>query len=354
MNPFEKHPGIRLNGKLYSKDNLASQKIDNSRSGDNLAQALDFSKQLFSDIGTIAVKTSGSTGVPKEFHFSKAALAISAAATNKFFNLGLDSKAVLNLPMRYIAGKMMVARAILGGYDLIVLEASSNPDLSSITADFMPVTPFQMHSLIANQKHVLRNIGTFLIGGGEPTKDLISAVNEEQINAFSSFGMTETLSHFALANLSQATDSPLYTPLEGVKIKSGSDDRLLVNWPGITKGWLNTNDLVQIEKNKFGWLGRADNLINSGGVKIIPERVESILQSTIPTDFFVAGIEHKTLGEEVVLFTESAIKINLDDYAWDFNHQKPRRVELIKPFLRTISGKIKRQATINSWLKTTN
>ena len=350
MNPFEKHGGILINGNFVSKAAMASIKNDESSSKVNHTAALEFAKMLLSELEFITVNTSGSTGTPKEFRFSKRAVAISADATNNFFGLGQNSNAVLPLPMQYIAGKMMVARALLGGYNLIVLEATSTPDLRRLKADFMPVTPFQMHNLILNQWDALGNIKTFLIGGGEPSKDLIANMKQAGARAFASFGMTETLSHFALADLSTANEYPHYIPVDRVEIKADEDQKLMINWPGITTGWLNTNDLVEIENKGFRWLGRADNLINSGGVKIIPERIESLLKEQLTADFFVAGIKHETLGEELVLFTESELKADLDEFEWEFKYQQPRRIVVINPFLRTVSGKIRRGATVEKWL----
>ncbi len=353
MNPFEKHGGILINGNFISKAGLSSIKNIESSGKVNYMAALEFAKMLLSELEFVAVNTSGSTGTPKEYRFPKQAMAISADATNNFFGLDENSNVVLPLPMQYIAGKMMVARALLGGYNLIILEATSNPDLSGLNADFMPVSPFQMHNLISNQRDALGNIKTYLIGGGEPSKDLIANVKQAGARAFASFGMTETLSHFALANLSAADEYLHYLALNGVEITAEKDQKLMVNWPGITTGWLNTNDLVEIESKGFRWLGRADNLINSGGIKIIPERIENLLKERLTADFFVAGIKHETLGEELVLFTESALAADLDEFEWESKYQKPKRVEVFSPFERTVSGKIKREATIQAWLRST-
>ena len=344
MNPFDQYSGLRVNGKYYKKQDLLNKKYSTQS---NLANALGFAAELFNETDGLQVQTSGSTGKPKNIFFSKIAVVTSAEATNSFFGLNGESIAILPLPVQYIAGKMMVARAIVGEYNLLVTEPSSNPDLSIIKADFMPVTPFQMINLIENQPKTLSHVGTYLIGGGEPPSALIAKINEVNVNAYASFGMTETLSHFALANLKITTDSPIYIPVSGVSIRH-SDRKLEVNWPGITHGWLNTNDLAEVESGGFRWLGRADNLINSGGVKIIPELVEQILENYISSPFFVAGVPHKTLGQELVLISEEEIDIDLTSIKWDFKHQKPKRILVIQPFMRTVSGKIKRGATIES------
>lgn len=343
MNPFDQYTGLRLNGKYFKKQDLLNQKYS---SQSNLVHALEFAGELFNESDGLHVQTSGSTGNPKNIFFSKKAVVISAKATNSFFGLNEKSIAVLPLPMQYIAGKMMAARAIVGQYDLLLTEPSSNPDLSIIKANFMPVTPFQMINLIEKQPAALTQIGTYLIGGGAPSSALITKIHQSNINAYASFGMTETLSHFALANLTNSTDSPIYKPVEGASIQVSNDGKLEVNWPGITEGWLNTNDLAEIENGGFRWLGRADNLINSGGINIIPERVEQILDKIISSPFFVAGIAHETLGQELVLISEEEIELDLNSIKWDYKHQKPKRILVIQPFLRTVSGKIRRRATI--------
>jgi len=345
MNPFDKYSGMWLNGQYYTRENILSGK--HSAKNENSVLALDFANELFAASEGISVKTSGSTGNPKNIFFSKDAVVTSAQATNSFFGLHEKSIAVLPLPMQYIAGKMMVARAIIGGYNLIISDVSSNPDLRDLRADFMPVTPLQMINLIEKQPENLGAVGTYLIGGGAPSAELIAKVNQADISAYASFGMTETLSHFALADLKNTARSPIYRPLKGVSIRINDDEKLEVNWPGITDGWLNTNDLATLRQTGFQWMGRSDNLINSGGVKVIPERVEQILDPYISSPFFVAGIPHNTLGEEIVLFSEKEISLDLTFIKWDFKHQQPKRILVIGPFLRTTSGKIRRSATID-------
>ena len=352
MNPFNSYSGFRLNGKYYGVTDILNPERDTSELNENQIQALAFAAELFSNSEAIRVQTSGSTGTPKSLQFSKRAVIISAQATNRFFNLNEKSTAVLPLPIRYIAGKMMVARAIVGKYNLIVLDPVSNPNLDNLKSDFMPVTPFQMHNLIAKQPEYLKNIKTYLIGGGEPNKSLIAKINEHNISAFASFGMTETLSHFALTNLKGVSDRPDYIPLKGVEIEIDDDGSLLINWPSLTSGQLNTNDIVERTATGFKWLGRGDNLINSGGVKIIPERVESILQDFIQVPFFVSEIPHPTLGQELVIFAEAEISLDLNAIRWDFKHQQPRKIVVISSFSRTVSDKIKRRETVENWLRT--
>lgn len=352
MNPFDSFSGLRLNGKYYVTEEILNPELNTRDLSENQMQALAFAAELYGNSKEITVHTSGSTGNPKNIRFSKSAVITSARATNHFFNLDQNSVAILPLPMRYIAGKMMVARAIVGEYNLRVLEPTSSPQLEHLTGDFMPVTPFQMHALIDTQSENLQNIGIYLIGGGEPDKSLISKINEHGISAFASFGMTETLSHFALADLKGNTDLPDYIPLSGVEIEIEGDGNLVVNWTTLTSGQLRTNDLAERTEKGFRWLGRGDNLINSGGVKIIPERVERILQDYLQAPFFVSEIPHPTLGQELAVFSEVPITLDLNTIAWDFKYQQPKKVVVINPFLRTLSGKIQRRKTVEKWVET--
>lgn len=180
---------------------------------------------------------------------------------------------------------------------------------------------------------------------------LIQDISKSGISAFSSFGMTETLSHFALAKI-EDRGALWYKPLLGVLIRVDTSKILEVNWPGITSGWINTGDLVEIKDDAFRWLGRSDYLINSGGIKLIPEEIESKLTGHIDSDFFVFGIQNQALGQEAMLFVEGAsMEINLSEINWQTKYHQPKSIQFIRAFSRTISGKIKRIETVENWMK---
>lgn len=347
--PFDKYEGIKINEKWYEKSTVLNTDWNISK---NDEAALAFAASLLNDSPSITVQTSGSTDIPKQLIFSKHAAHQSAKATNDFFNLGENDTAILSLPLQYIAGKMMVARALVGGYNLEVHEPSGNPIKAGMKGGFMPLTPFQLANQIDDLPQ--NEIDTFLIGGGAISPALQEKIVSTGTNAFASFGMTETLSHFALAEIGE--QSPLeYTCLNGVYIKTDENGKLSVKWPGMTNGWLETNDLVDINNNQFKWLGRSDFLINSGGVKISPEQIESQLHPFVDGDYFVYGIPHKTLEQEIVLFTEVKNDSNLlEQIAFQTPYHKPKRIACLGAFQRTTSGKIKRKATIDSWLKDQN
>lgn len=348
MNAFAKYRGLILNGEFIPASKLKSRYVPQS-ANPNLQAALHFTSELFSESEELIVTTSGSTGNPKSHPFPKSALEQSAIASISFFKLNSETTALLSLPMEYIAAKMMVTRAVVGGFNLIVNDPSSTPLLADFQPDFIPVTPFQMRQILANQDSLISSKTTFLIGGGPVDEPLKNAIVEKQLTAYASFGMTETLSHFALAHIN---DGPLiFKTLPDVEIKTSENGALTLKWPGITDGWLETNDIVEIRDGGFAWLGRSDFLINSGGVKIIPETVESKLRKHLDSPFFIHGVPDEDLGKKSVLFIEGEKRKSLDfldRIMWQSKYHRPKEVVFIPQFIRTESGKIKRVATVEA------
>lgn len=349
MNPFGKYPGVWLNGKFYSKEELNKDNLSFREHSKIEKAVFNFAHSLFDESDTVEVQTSGSTGKPKKLNVLKSAIETSARATNSFFNLTAKSTAGLALSLQYIAAKMMLARAIVGQFQLYVNSPKSLA-IPDQPVDFMPVVPMQIETILREKPEMIGNVKTYLIGGGKVESGLHEKILNAGIDAWYSFGMTETLSHFALAKAERGK-TPEYRTLPGVEIRVDKNGKLEINWPGITEGWLNTNDLVELTPNGFRWLGRADNLINSGGIKVIPEEVESILDGIIQSPFFIAGVSEERLGEAVVLFVEGDEIVDLESVDWENQYQKPRKVVSISEFERTISGKIRRKDTVFKWMK---
>jgi len=352
MKHFEKYRGVTLNGKYLSASKLESGHLLRA-AGPNTRAAIRFVSELFSEKDELFVTTSGSTGSPKEYAFPKSAFEQSALATLSFFQLNSEATALLPLPMEYIAAKMMVTRAVIGGFNLIIAEPSSTPLKADFQPDFIPVTPFQMREILARQSALINHQTTFLIGGGPVDEKLKTDITQQQISAYASFGMTETLSHFALAHVD---NHPLvFKTLPGVEVKQSEFGALSMKWPGIVDEWLVTNDIVEFRDDGFVWLGRSDFLINSGGIKIIPEQVESKLRKHLDLPFFIHGVPDESLGEKAALFIEGEKGKHLDFLdivTWQSKYHRPKEVVYIPQFIRTESGKIKRAETVESWQKT--
>jgi o-succinylbenzoate---CoA ligase len=302
-----------LDGTSYSKSGLlrfCSQQLHDTG-------LPEWKKDIFSfialflnpEVGEILQKSSGSTGDPKSFVLSREAMLQSARRTLGFFGLKEGERALLCLPVHYIAGKMMVVRALLGGLDLLLTEPSSRPlqDLQG-TIDFAALVPLQVEESFLNRDPVDR-ISTLIVGGGElhpaTRRKFLSMAHPA---AWETFGMTETYTHFAVRRINGPGARDCFRLLEGVRIELDARGCMVVDVPGITPGPLLTSDLVEINKrgDGFRWLGRYDNLINSGGVKIIPELLEEQITASIGHDCLVLGEPDRRLGLRLVLLVEYA------------------------------------------------
>ena len=273
-----------------------------------LADLATFLQEWFSPTDTVTLQTSGSTGTPKSMQASKTSMRASAEATCRFFGLQAGHTALLCLPLRYIAGKMMVVRAIVGKLNLFVQEPSSTPLIDNCEIiDFAPLVPMQVHSLL-QQPHgmqALQRVRNILLGGGFIQTETEAALQQCPSAIFASYGMTETLSHIALRRVNGPEASAFYTPLPGVSITLTQRDTLALSAPFIGVDYLETNDMAELTPNgTFRILGRVDNVINSGGVKIQAEEIEQSITRTTGLQVLALPIPHPRLGQAVGLLWE--------------------------------------------------
>lgn len=291
-----------------SADTIGEVKAaEQGRLNDYQRQVLDFLQEWFSEADTMRVQTSGSTGAPKLMEVEKVRMMASAVATCDFLQLNASCRALLCLPMQYIAGKMMVVRALVAGFRLLTVSPCGHPlaDLEVVT-DFAAMVPLQVcHSLqVPAEAERLRSTGVLMIGGGA-----IDAALEQTLKGFphpvwSTYGMTETLSHIALRRLDGEAASSWYIPMRGVSL-SLHEGALCIDAPAVHPGVLCTNDLAEMnERGEFRILGRRDNVINSGGIKIQMEEVEDALRPCLSVPFQVTAVPHPVLGEEMVVLVE--------------------------------------------------
>lgn len=293
------------------------------------------------DNPAISVQTSGSTGKPKTIVLQKHQMAASAKATVEFFNLNKGTKALHALPGRYIAGKMMFVRAVLFGWDLHIVPPSSSP-LKGLkqTFDFAAMVPLQVRASIKD----LYRIKTLIIGGAAIPADLENALLEFPTSCWATYGMTETITHIALRKLGEKA----YRCLEGIQVHTDQRGCLCIDAPKLNKDVLVTNDLVELHSNvQFVLLGRIDNVINSGGIKIIPEQLEAKLAGKLTTRFFFASQPDKRLGEQLILIVEGEKIVMEAAFFQDFKaFEKPKAVFFIKHFAETPTKKINRLKTM--------
>lgn len=294
---------------------------------------------------SFVVNTSGSTGDPKPITvLNKFALA-SAQKTLEFFELKKGSSALLCLSPSTIAGKMMIIRAIVGELKLIVVDVNSDP-LESLEEDekldFAAMVPLQVQKSLDSNRNKLKNISNLIIGGAPISNSLEKKIISEEINAFQTFGMTETISHIALRKIE--VENKLYKALPNTEFKLGQDHNLIINAPDIGVHNLETNDIVDLPNGKqFKWIGRKDRVINSGGIKISPELLELKINSKHP--FFITSVEDEKLGQRVVLCVEGDV-LDESSLAVLAKYERPKEIYFFKTFQYTASDKIDRISTM--------
>lgn len=256
-------------------------------------------------VAVFEVKTSGSTGNPKNIQLSRQQLIASAKRTLDFFQLTPGNTCLLGLSPATIGGKMMIVRALVGDLTLIVTDPSSLPTVALLPdeeLDFCPLVPLQLKQLLKNDPFVFKRIKSILIGGSPLSNDLEKALQEVHQRCFVGFGMTETVSHIALRKLGDH----YYSALEGVSFSTENDQLVIADsLLGLEK--LKTTDTVRlIDSQTFEWLGRTDFAINSGGIKLHPELIEKELSSLISEPFFIAGERDDTFGEICIIILDEA------------------------------------------------
>jgi O-succinylbenzoic acid--CoA ligase len=300
----------------------------------------------------IRVKTSGSTGAPKEIVLSKNGVIASAQNTIQFFNLSTDTRALLCLPLTTIGGKMMLVRALQCFMQLHIQYPSSNPLKSfNFPIDFIAVTPMQLKVMLDESELELKKIATILVGGAPISAELETQLQEKKITVYHSYGMTETASHVALRRIGFESED-FYKALPGIHFSVDEIQALAISFSALKSELIQTTDQVELlSETTFRWLGRTDFVINSGGVKIHPEEIERLLAPQIPHSFFISSIPDPTLGERVVLFIEVEENRSLD-FDIDFpRYGQPKEVICLPEFSYTPSGKIDRRLTRKCYLE---
>lgn len=301
---------LTLHGRTYSRETLLeinTMRLQLSSERD----LFSFLIEWFSPSEEIMLHTSGSTGTPKAITVRKEQMMNSAALTCKTLNLHQGDSALLCLPTRFVAGRMMVVRALVAGLDLWTTGATGNPYERLIKPPkFAAMVPLQAHNTLANpQERALFTQTQKVIIGGAPIDQLLEEELQGVNNAcYSTYGMTETLSHIALRRINGAERTPLYRPLSRVHLSLSSDGTLVIDAPLVCDEKLTTNDLAILHADEsFEILGRKDNSIISGGIKLQLEALEKRIASLIPElNFTLTAIENAKLGEALVMLLEQS------------------------------------------------
>jgi o-succinylbenzoate---CoA ligase len=353
----------------FDENRFSLQEIQNGYYPDSISNyrksALDFCHQWLNGKDKFDLQTSGSTGTPKKIEVTRDQLRASSQLTALALGLQKNATALVCLDTRYIAGVMMLVRSLEVGMNIKVVEPSSNPFEkieSDLSIDFTAMVPLQLETILkSDQKEKLNQIKIVLIGGAALNHKTIKDIEGMKCLFYATYGMTETLSHIALQKLNGPDARDYFESLPGITLTQDDRGCLTVLAPHLSDQHIVTNDLVEfVTPSRFHWLGRVDNVINTGGVKIIPEKVEvsiSLLldELAITNRFFVAALPDTLLGESVNLFfegtplprqTEVLIQNKIKQSLTRF--ERPKSIRYITKFINTETGKINKIRTITS------
>lgn len=340
------HNSFQLNGVSFSSEDelLTFSKTVN----DSIYQ---FLSDWFSADDFIVVQTSGSTGKPKPISLKKEFMINSAKATGTFFDLEENTTALLCLSTDYIAGKMMLVRALTLGWNIDVVAPTSKVEIKK-KYDFSAMVPLQLRSSLGE----IPKIKKLIVGGGVVENDLIEAIQNLSTEVLATYGMTETITHIAVKKLnnviSNDREKSHYKTLPNVQLLQDNRNCLVIDALKVSSEKIITNDVVRlISETEFEWLGRYDYVINSGGVKLHPEKIEEKLSKIIINRFFVIGIPDKRLGEKLILVIEGEEKnVTLKEVRKLkelSKYEVPKEVYFVDEFIETETKKIQRKKTLD-------
>lgn len=340
------HNRFKLNGYHINLEEMFYVAYSFIKEGEPFEQHVgNFLLDWFDDKSYIELSTSGTTGTPKVIRIEKQAMLDSALATGDFFGLQPGDTMLHCLPTNYVAGKMMFVRSFILGLEMKFVEPSSDP-LKNIDEkfDFCAMVPLQAKNSLEKLK--AGKIKKLIIGGVKVHKALEKELMKLPMEIYETYGMTETITHIAAKKIGEKA----FTVLPNVKIYTDERKCLVIKAKNISNDEIVTNDIVNLISDKqFSWKGRYDNIINSGGVKLMPETIEDKLSTLIPRRYFVSGQADETLGEKVVLYVEGE-NLVIEDTVFEVldKFEKPKDVIFIPKFKETATGKIMRRESLES------
>lgn len=349
---------ITINGLDYSAGSLkelADAKIQSEATPFWEISLYRFVLDWISDSAIVEVKTSGSTGKPKRIQLEKEKMIQSAKRTGSFLNLKPKTTALLSLPTDFIAGRMMVVRAFVLGLNLIPVAPKGNPlEFKNEDFYFAAMTPMQVLNVFKNDKGSIKlcRIKNLIIGGGEISKELAQKISKLRNNSWHSYGMTETITHVGLKKLNGSNQTGYFEALPGVTFEKDQRDCLVIHASYLSENSIITNDIVNLySTSRFEYIGRFDNVINTGGLKFSPEDIEKKLEHYLDQKVLIVGLPDEILGQKIAAVIEGS-KENIIDFqmvckkARLSKFENPKEVYYLAEFPRTANGKINRKALL--------
>jgi O-succinylbenzoic acid--CoA ligase len=355
------------NGTPYSLAQIAQ---GNFLATDEAMQiAWTFAETWLAGKARFSLPTSGSTGEPKIIEITRAQMQASAKGTAKALDLPALKTALLAINPQYVGGTMMLVRALEYGLTLHGIPPVSNP-LAYLEEhkigmgawdfyDFMALVPMQLHTIATETPQFLPALNQYkaiILGGGAVSETLMQVIQQLRVPIYNTCGMTETVSHIALKRLNGTTKTAYFEVLEGVQIAVDERSCLKICAEVTQNEWIQTNDVVEIiDHQRFIWVGRQDNVLNSGGIKIqielLESKIEAILkQENIQASCAIVGLPDEKWQERVTLFLEMNV---LPTYTLErlwalmrqnlLRHEVPKEIHFLPAFPRTETGKIRKK-----------
>ncbi len=356
-------------GKIIIKNGLFSfEEIKNyipTLLNDYEQDTLKFCHEWLNGKEQFLLYTSGSTGAPKPLYLSRKQLTASALSTAKALHLQKGDNALVCLNTKYIAGIMMLVRAMVVDMNIVLVPPNTSPLKeipATLTIDFAAFVPLQLQKTLENstpfEHSILNGMKAIIIGGAPITVELEEKIQIITAPLYATFGMTETVSHIALKRLNGREKQAYYQVLPSVSIATDNRGCLKVKAEVTDHQWIQTNDLVTLlSADTFCWLGRADNTINTGGIKLQPEKIESAIEALLLTNgikyYFIAALPHPVLGEAVTLFIEKEndrdllLLEKISPYLTKF--EIPKALIYVDFFPKSDTGKIDKKSLINQY-----
>ena len=347
---------------LTSEDILMEWKLLEERDLADKSQDMKFRLELFrfladwfNDSEEMTVQTSGSTGEPKLIRVRKSHMMNSAIATCYQLRLAPGDRVLLCMSLQFIAGKMMVVRSLVAGLDLHLVPPSGFPlKDTNVHFRFAAMVPMQIYNSlqVSLERERLERIAVLLVGGSAVDPKLETALKAFPNPVYASYGMAETLSHIALRRINGPEASDYYTLLPAVKVFLSEDQCLIIDAPMVSDHRLYTNDHAEMRGDgSFRILGRIDNVINTGGIKVQAETLEAFLSDFIDLPFAISSLPDEKFGEIIILAVEGILDDALLTQTLHAEnlpaHQFPKQIISLDRLPRTESGKVNRIALRN-------
>jgi len=339
---------LTIKNKTHQIDSIEDVNLIRNELDQYDPEAFTFLKEWFSDSNSFRVSTSGSTGIPKKITLEKWQLKESAKITNKRFGLNESTCFIHCLPTKFIAGIMMWIRCIEANAEIFLLPATSDPlvNLEIPKNSFIALTPNQVQNTLKSSPTAFEKIESCIIGGASCDAELIKALQTVKTKCYSTYGMTETITHCAIKSLNYPYQG-FYEVLEGFTINTNEIGAITIEAKHIPNLQITTNDFGKIlSENQFYWLGRLDFVINSGGVKVSPEQIEERIAPYISGGFLIHKIKNDQYGERPILIIESSSEIKFHLIQAELSKiECPDEVYIMEKLVQTENGKINRNAS---------